>query len=57
MAADMCEGTGGVHKSPVVAKGWSRVSVVEHGDLLSCLSLALQWDLQPRKFLARTFRS
>lgn len=26
-------------------------------DLFSCLNLALQWDLQPRKFLARTFVS
>lgn len=28
MAADVCEGTGGDHESPVVAKGRSRVSVV-----------------------------
>lgn len=56
-AADVGEGTGRVHKSPVAAEGRSRVPAVEHGDLFPCLSLTLQWDLQPRKFLAGTLGS
>lgn len=43
-----CEGTGRVQKRSGAVKGLSRTPVGEHSDLFSCLSLVLQWDLQPR---------